>query len=229
MSADNEAEILALIGSTGSGKSLYSKQLLNAAKPARLLVWDPKWEYHRQAHLIGKHGLAWCVRADLPTIAKRRKDARYAFSFTPGKDHLGRPVVGYTAKQREQEFDLFCDLCIDAGNLTVMVDELSNVTSASWSPDPWMNVSCEGRHAGLTVIGASQRPAHIDKDFLGNATRIHVGMLGEPDDAKAVARRIPDVTERQLLDLRPLQWIDYDKKTHQLTTGTLKIPRSRKR
>ena len=50
-----------------------------------------------------------------------------------------------------------------------------------------------GRHKGLKVIGASQRPASIDKDFLGNCMAIHIGRLAYAEDVRAVAKGIGQV------------------------------------
>jgi hypothetical protein len=48
-------------------------------------------------------------------------------------------------------------------------------------------VVLRGRKRGLKIIGTSQRPASIDKDFLSNATLIRCGALGYPNDRVAVA------------------------------------------
>lgn len=39
------AAITAVLGASGSGKSLYLKQSLARIKPGRLLIWDPQGEY----------------------------------------------------------------------------------------------------------------------------------------------------------------------------------------
>ena len=75
-----------------------------------------------------------------------------------------------------------------------------------------------GRHRGLRVIGASQRPASIDKDFLGNATLIHTGCLVYPENIRAVAKAM-QVEEGAIAALAPLDWIEKDTQTASAAPG----------
>jgi len=72
-----------------------------------------------------------------------------------------------------------------------------------------------GRHRGLRVIGASQRPASIDKDFLGNATLIHTGCLVYPENIRAVAKAM-QVEEG---GIAALDWIEKDTQTGKHRAG----------
>jgi len=69
----------------------------------------------------------------------------------------------------------------------VLVEELSQVTMASWSPPAWRKLSTAGRHKGMKLIGTAQRPASIDKDFLGNCTEIRCYRVNYDNDAKVMA------------------------------------------
>jgi hypothetical protein len=108
---------------------------------------------------------------------------------------------------RARQFDGFCALALAAGHLTLVVEELRFVTSPSRAPLKWAEVTMTGRHKGLRVIGTSQRPASIDKDFLGNATLIHTGRLVYPEDVRAVAKAM-QVGEGEIAALQPLEWIE---------------------
>jgi hypothetical protein len=77
----------------------------------------------------------------------------------------------------------------------VLVEELSRVTMPSWSPPAWRNLSTAGRHQGLKLIGTSQRPASIDKDFLGNCTEIRCYRVNYDRDAKVMADALGLQTE----------------------------------
>jgi hypothetical protein len=70
--------------------------------------------------------------------------------------------------------------------LLVVVEELRFVTTPSRAPAGWASVTLRGRKRGLRIIGASQRPAQIDKDFLGQCTLIRCGALNYPADRAAV-------------------------------------------
>ncbi len=198
----NQANITAVLGSSGSGKSTFIKRALARPKPGRLLIWDPMREY-------GAFGETVATLGDLVAAMKR---AKFRLVFTPSAD----------PKLMGRQFDLFCRAALAAGNLTLVVEELRFVTTPSRAPLGWAQVTLTGRHAGLTVYGASQRPASIDKDFLGNATMVHCGCLTYDEDFAAVAKvmRLP---KADLAALKPLEWVEFDQKTRLHRRGTLKF------
>jgi DNA helicase HerA-like ATPase len=159
----NVADVRAVLGSTGTGKSHYVKAQMGKAR--RLLVWDIEDEYDLPAlplsaiaaHLVG------------------RKPGRYKF------------VCSGDAGTRARQFDLFCRLAFELGNVLVVVEELRFVTLASRAPEGWAMLTLRGRKRGIKIIGTSQRPAQIDKDFLGNCNYVRCGALEYPEDRKAVA------------------------------------------
>jgi hypothetical protein len=114
----------------------------------------------------------------------------------------------------------------------VLVEELSDVTTASFAPQPWARLVRQGRHRGLRLIGCTQRPARVDKDFLGNATYVRVFQLSWPDDyqvmAKCVRAPMEDVealvtTEEETFTT--INFIERDKATGKTTPGQLRIDR----
>lgn len=111
------------------------------------------------------------------------------------------------------QFDRFCRIVWELNGATVLVEELSRVTMASWSPPAWKNLSTAGRHQGLTIIGTSQRPATIDKDFLGNCTEIRCYRVNYDNDAKVMADSLGLQTEYEpgaggkSVAVKPLQQI----------------------
>jgi hypothetical protein len=195
----NKANIIAVLGASGSGKSTFIKRAL-AKRPGRLLIWDPMREY-------GAFGETF---TDLAGLVKAMDKPRFKLVFLPN----AQPKV------RDQQFDLFCRAALAAGNLVLVVEELRFVTTPSRAPLGWAQVTLTGRHAGLTVYGASQRPASIDKDFLGNATLVRCGCLTYPEDIRAVAKamRLP---EADLEMLKPLEWVEFDRDTRLHRRGKL--------
>ena len=198
----NEANIIAVLGSSGSGKSTFIKRALARPKPGRLLVWDPMREY-------GAFGETVTSLAGLTAGMGR---AKFKMVFNP---HANPQAMA-------RQFDLFCRAALAAGDLTMVVEELRFVTTPSRAPLGWAQVCLTGRHSGLTVYGASQRPASIDKDFLGNATRVRSGCLTYPEDIRAVAKAMR-VPESDLAALKPLEWVEFDQKTRAITRGILKF------
>jgi hypothetical protein len=79
-----------------------------------------------------------------------------------------------------------------------------------------------GRHKGMTVIGASQRPASIDKHFFGNATIVRTGRLNFAADIKVLAN-VLHVPGSHILSLAPLEFFQRDMQTGDTQRGALKV------
>lgn len=168
----NNAHIIAVIGASGTGKSSFIKgELLR--KPKRLLIWSPLEKTDNYAGFCGGVVVAGKVSELVAQVKAKAK----AIVYVP---------VGSDSQVKKQ-FDMFCRIVWELEGATVLVEELSRVTMPSWAPPAWKNLSTAGRHQGLTIIGTSQRPAQIDKDFLGNCTEIRCYRVNYDADAKVMA------------------------------------------
>jgi hypothetical protein len=167
----NKADIIAVIGASGTGKSSYIKgELLK--KFQRLLVWSPLEKTDDYAGFC--NGTVVMRITDL--VAAVKAGMKAIVYWPQGSD-----------AEIKTQFDRFCRIVWELEGATVLVEELSRVTMASWAPPAWKNLSTAGRHQGLTIIGTSQRPANIDKDFLGNCTEIRCYRVNYDTDAKVMA------------------------------------------
>lgn len=196
MSVTNKAYIMAVLGASGSGKSTFIKREISRGHP-RLLIWDMLGEYE---------GAASDKVADILSALRAKK---FRAVFRPSSD----------PKVRGQQFDLVCRAALAAGNLSFVVEELRFVTTPSRAPLGWAQVCLTGRHKGLKVYGLSQRPASIDKDFLGNCTRIRTGRLAYAADVKAVAAATGNAD--RIAALKPLEWLECDMTSGKITSGKL--------
>jgi hypothetical protein len=206
MSASNQAQIFAFMGASGSGKSSAIKQAIARSKPARLLIWDLQGEYAHAGEAVGKLEV---LRAKLATGGAR---GRFALVFTPAS----------SPDTIRRQFDLFCQLAYCAGNLTLIAEELFDVTLPSWAPAGWSMVTRKGRHRGLKVYGVSQRPAAIDKHFFGNASVIRCGRLNFEADVRTMAN-VLGVAAEEIRALLALAWIERDMRSGQSRRGTVKF------
>lgn len=168
----NKAKIHAVIGASGTGKSSYIKAEL-LRKYSQLLVWSPLEETDDYQSFCG--GVV--VRKITDLVAQVKAGAR-AIVYWPASGN---------DKSLKQQFDLFCRVAFECVGAHVLVEELSQVTMPSWAPPAWKKLSTAGRHRGLTLIGVSQRPANIDKDFLGNCTEVRCYRVNYDADAKVMA------------------------------------------
>ena len=163
----NRPDIRAYIGATGSGKGVSIREHLTRDRPARLIVWDPLNEYGQFARPV----------TTLAALAQAVKPARFAVAFAPGAN----------PKDFAAKFALFCRIAFAAGNLKMLVEELADVTGPSFAPLEWRRCTTQGRHRGLQIVAASQRPAQVDKQFLGGCTYIRCFTLRYPADRAAMA------------------------------------------
>jgi hypothetical protein len=200
----NSADVIAAIGATGSGKGLFIKNYALKKSDKRLLIWDYMREYGSFTDL---------QTAKLTAALSTMTAAQFRTAFHPD----------FEDKIRAKQFDLFCKAAVHVGNLRLVVEELAFVTSPSFAPAGWKMVSSVGRHRGLRVIGASQRPAQVDKAFWSNCTEIHCGFLNYEDDQKVMARTL-GVALSDIQGLKPLEYIHKNVRTKEIKLGKVKIP-----
>lgn len=214
MSVLNRPAIEAYIGASGSGKGVSVNRRLRELAPARLLVWDPRDEY--KAHATAYRSLPQLVQA-VSTAGAGGFRVRY--------------VPGAGVKLAEA-FGIVCQLAFTAGACVFVAEELSDTTSGSYAPPAWRQVITQGRHKGLQVIGCAQRPALIDKTFLGNATYIRCFTLRYDDDRRAMAKAL-DVPQARIDALETTEdgrrtvigYVERDFRAKVLRDGVIRLSR----
>lgn len=200
--SSNEAEVIAVIGATGSGKGVYIKNYALKKSDKRLVIWDYMQEYGHFVDLV------------TPSLAKTMRGMaapEFRIAFQPA----------YDDKLIAKQFDAFCKATVAAGNLRVVVEELAFVTKASHAPAGWKQATSIGRHKGLRLIGASQRPAQVDKAFWSNCTEIHCGFLNYEDDQRTMAKAL-GVSLSDIQGLKPLEYIHKNVRTKEIVCGKVK-------
>jgi hypothetical protein len=202
----HKADITAIMGASGSGKSAALKQELLKAKTKRLLVFDPEGEYADFGAVIDT------VSALLAAV-KAAGAGAMALVLKPS-DNLDRA--------REQ-FDMFCRIAYAGGNLTMVCEEIAFVTKPTAAPEGWSLCTLKGRKRKLKIYGSSQRPAAVDKNFFGNATRVRTGRLNYEQDLKTMAN-VLRVDVKEIADLLPLHYIERNMTTGAVTRGTISFP-----
>jgi hypothetical protein len=200
----NSADVIAVIGATGSGKGVYIKNYELKKSEKRLLIWDYMREYGPFTDVQTPK-----LVAALQTLTAQR----FRTAFHPD----------FEDKVRAKQFDLFCKAAVHAGNLRLVVEELAFVTAPSFAPAGWKMVTSVGRHRGLRVVGASQRPAQVDKAFWSNCTEIHCGFLNYEDDQKVMARTL-GVSLSDVQALQPLEYFHKNVRTKEIRQGRVKVP-----
>lgn len=208
MSGNNQqARIYAFLGSSGCGKTTAMRKLLARPKRRRTLVWSPK-------ETIDNYAGFWpgsvVVKSALEVLNALKVAGK-------GEVHLVfMPPI--ERKARERLFDVVCQIVLKAKNLTFIAEELHTVTRASWAPDGWTELVSMGRGYGIEIFGCSQRPASMDKDFMGNCSMVRSGRLAYPDDCKVVAKSL-GVPVAKVSALVGFQYVQRDMNTGAITSG----------
>lgn len=205
MAASSSGQSWAVLAASEQGKGVWLKGWLQATKPARLLVWDRNDEYSDHAEraptLAGLHAACRAPAFRLRYVPRAR-----------------------TGKRLQDEFEAFCMVAFEAGRAVVVVEELADVTSASFAPPAWRQLNTRGRHhKALHIIGLSQTPATIDKAFLANATMLHVGYLGTAAHRRAVAEEL-DCDPDRIKALQRFEFLQYRRDTRELKPGRVVLP-----
>jgi len=205
----NTARIIGVIGASGSGKSRWLKRTLDKGNPPKLLIWDPLDEYE-QGRAISD------MRELVDTVGALEPDDPFKLVYRPG----------HNMKTYADKFEAFCSLAFVVPNLCAVIEELADVTTPGWAPPAWSRLSRQGRHKGMTIFAASQRPTLMDKTFLGNCTMIHCSRLNDENDVKTM-RRYLGVSEEQVRamvadkDAGRFDYIERDMQTGKTVTGRL--------
>lgn len=214
MTVAEKPQIEAYVGASGSGKGVSLDKRLRALKPRRLLVWDPRDEYASHAAKVTSLG-------ELLAAVRKAGAGPFRVRYVPG---AGLPL--------DRAFGIVCEVAFGLGDMVFLAEELSDVTTASRAPPAWRQVITQGRHKRLHVLGAAQRPALIDKTFLGNCTFVRCFTLRYADDRKAMAKAL-DVPESRIAALQTVEtaagvtinYTERDFRAGVLRDGHIKLPR----
>lgn len=210
MSVTNQPAIEAYIGASGSGKGVSINARVRELQPARLLIWDPRNEYDKLARPMSS-------LRDL--VAEVSSSKTFRLRYVPG-----------ASIKLADAFGLVCKLAFTAGDLVFVAEELSDVTTASFAPPAWRQITTQGRHKGLHVLGAAQRPTLIDKTFLANCTRVRVFQLGYDADIQAMAKEVrapADLVAALVTRDKPagadIRGLEYERRTRELFDVRIKV------
>ncbi|MDO9011336.1 MAG: hypothetical protein Q7U78_05950 [Gallionella sp.] len=200
------AHFVAIIGATGCGKTYELKRRLGIRSRPRILIWSPKEAVDNYAGFYRDTVKTSSIAQVLQIVTAAGKSGAFRVVFVPTLNQ----------KKDMAAFDVFCKIALAAGNLALIVEELHSVTQASNAPDGWRKVNFMGRAFGLDVFGLSQRPASVDKAFMGSLSFLHCGRLPHPPDQKAIAD-VLNIDRGEIAALTGFQSIQKDMQSGKIT------------
>lgn len=215
-----KALAIAAFGARGTGKTAWVKQQLQLMAPRRLIVWD--YKHDPSLRDVGK------PFTDLGEFIRAMQAPTFQLRYLVNHD---KPIHDYkppgSREKKPGQWSLFCMAAYEAGNLTMFPDELGEVTRSNGGSPAWkkcVNVGRDyvvnGERKCLTIIGANQRPAEVDKTFIANCDVIHSGRLGDVAEARKYGASwgVDPVT---LANMPDLAWVERRADTPGVIHGTL--------
>ncbi len=172
------SERLFVTGRSGSGKTHYITEAWLPRLPRVLIVdmteeWAQLPAIHTQgpgATIRALYEVAdraeWRIVADLDEEEVRR----VAALLVP----RGQTRTGYVSS---------------IGGMALYLDEVDMLMGHSYCPRELRSLWRRGRHAGLTVLAATQRPGAVNKEVSAQSSEITIFSLTDPND-RAYLRRL---------------------------------------
>lgn len=202
-----------VVGRRGSGKSRFVKEKI--ADQKRLVIFDPVGEYGRDGIVDFHTAKASELRAHL--AAHWNDEFRAAFVPPPSWPMEALHSLGAFLLACQRPYSELADdgLPDDPSNpkpITLVVEEMNLGYPATALPRELYampTITLQGRHYGINVIGVTQRPALISKDFRANILRLVTFPLAEVDDADAVLKKIGREHADELRNLRDYHYLDF--------------------
>jgi hypothetical protein len=162
-----ETEIISIFGQRGCGKTTLAKNLLRAFP--RCIIFDTLDEYEgeplfsfdafstRMVECIHEKSFALCYKFDLEQ------------------------------ENRLEEFNQCLRIIFHYGKITgkttlVVVEEAHMFASTHMLPHWFRNALLLGRHAHISLLMSTQRPAECNKACISQSSRVFAGRLFEPND-----------------------------------------------
>jgi len=203
-----DGRLTVISGASRSGKTAYAVKL--AGKAPRVIAYDPEMQWRTLPGWIGTDSAAdFATRA----LAAKAQPLRLAFTPPPGAD--ARTAFELFAKVAFHLADTY-------GPLTIIGEELADVSTPGKALQWWGTLIRRGLKRGASIIAISQRWAEADKTAIGNASEIVVFRASSADDVRYLAKktRIPAA---QIDALRPLEFVKFDTATQTATPGKLRF------
>lgn len=171
----NETDITMIFGMRGSGKSTLTRRL-SSVYPRRI-VFDRLHEWNEGiifksfldfgrlwAENYDKESFTLVFQADIEAGNEQQSDVF---------NQILR-VIYKTCKMQNAYSPIF--------NTCLIFEEIHFYGGAQFI-EPWLwECVLTGRHAGLAIIGNSQRPASVHKSLVSQSANLFVGQLYEPRD-----------------------------------------------
>jgi hypothetical protein len=174
ISRDNKRQDTALsnknmiiIGASGSGKSAYLRDKIDF-KQKRIIAWDPDEDFKLPRVRSLKVFIALCKKSGFGGI-------RAALTIEPTEENF------------EKFAQLAFALCHCKAPMTILADEIADVTRVSKASPHWGQLCRKVRKYGGVLCAITQRPQEADKTIFNQAKYKWCGALGSQSSYKTMS------------------------------------------
>jgi len=191
-------EVILIFGKRGSGKTTLAKKLLLGKK--RVVIFDTLREY--------KIGLV-------------TDDVIVVFEFLSQHEFSQVCRISYSPEIEDKKaFGYVCDLVYSMKDLTLLVEEVDNYSTALITPESFSKIIRYGRHQNISLIAVARRTAEVPRLLTSQATDFYVFAHHEPRDVEYFAHLFNwDVAEK----IRTLRQFQYIHLKPELATHTIEV------
>jgi hypothetical protein len=179
-----------IVGASGSGKSAFLRQNIDF-KQNRIIAWDPDEDFRLPR-----------VRS-VDTFVKLCK-----------KQGFGKIRAALTVDPTVENFERFAQvafaICHAQAKITILADEIADVTSPAKASLHWGQLSRKVRKYGGILYACTQRPEECDKTIFNQAHVKWVGALGSTAAYKKMAQEMDiPLNDLKRLDNIPQKQVEY--------------------
>lgn len=175
-----QAQRVGIFGASGCGKTTKARSLIKPLR--RVIFFEPLADDLR--HLQSEDGFK-------PVVGMLNLFNAIREGFKGGFKLGYYPAAGEEEKELSKLANYLMSIQVGYGlahgaQMTLVVDELDlafpSGISQRDSKNGFKNLCCRGRHAGINVIGLSQRMHLIDNVFRANCSAMYIFRHSEPAD-----------------------------------------------
>lgn len=156
----------AVVGKTGSGKTVFSVGLASLLVPPD----DPHWQ-------------VWWLDSKLdPRDAQMLRRWGYGRKDCPARKHVRlTPDKGHPVEQAQA----YCDAALNRRNVLIVADEYKHITlSTRRAGEGIEGVHLRGRGLNVGMIGQTQEPVEIPRQLLSQSAHVFLFDVSYPADVK---------------------------------------------
>lgn len=172
------------IGTTGSGKSVLGKAMLETLSDQHIVIIDPKGEFEFAGGKVFKTPMALASQS-------WRDQARVRI-YRPGPEHL----------QNLDSWEQVFSWVFRRKNTVLYIDELFAVCrGAQTAPPSLISIYTQGRSLNITVIACVQRPANVPVVCISESGRVALFEVAMRGDRERVAECTTEALKQNVAEI----------------------------